>query len=125
MPLFPCPIPCLQKRTLSTEDLSSQNFVSLSNAHSPSYLRDLRERFAPYHAELHIEKHFKSAYDIKYLFRAGNSILLADKYFDFEGMEDFVKIPVTDQYNGIICAWNRENETTALKNFLQILPVDQ
>lgn len=121
--IIPQSNPLANKSALVTKDLLEQNFVSLSNAHSSNYLRDLKERFAPYQTPLHIEKHFKNAYDIKYFFRAEHAILLVDKYFDFEEMEDFVRLPIMDQYNGIICAWSPERETPALKNFLQTLSV--
>lgn len=120
--IIPSSNPLSQKPSFTTKDLLHQDFVSLSNVHSPNYLRDLSERFAPYRTPLRIQKQFKNAYDIQYLFRSDKAILLADQYFDFEGIADFVKIPITDQWNGIICAWDPEHVSSALQNFLQILP---
>ncbi|MCI8282752.1 MAG: LysR family transcriptional regulator [Lachnospiraceae bacterium] len=119
--IVPLANPLSGRSALMTKDLLQQNFVSLSSSQSPNYQRDLLQRFAPFQTALHIEKQFKNAYDLKYLFRSDNAILLTDQYFDFENTGDFVKIPIIDQYNGIICAWNPEEETPALKSFLQTL----
>lgn len=120
--IIPLSHPLSKKTSFTTKDLLEQDFISLSNAHSPNYLRDLTERFAPYQTSLRIRKQFKNAYDIQYLFRLDNAILLTDQYFDFDGIGDFVKIPITDQYNGIICAWDPDHISPALESFLQILP---
>ena len=120
--ILPLSHPFSHKTSFTTRDLLDQDFISLSSAHSPNCLRDLTERFAPYQAPLRIRKQFKNAYDIQYLFRQDPAILLADQYFDFDGIADFVKIPITDQYNGIICAWDPKQVSPALASFLEILP---
>lgn len=122
--IIPRSNPLSQRESLLMEDLLQQDFVSLSSAHSPHFLRDLRERFAPYGVEPHIHRTFKNAFDVKYLFRSDHDILFADQYFDFEDTADFVRVPIIDQLNGIICAWNPDNFAPALAHFLEMLPID-
>ncbi len=113
----------LSKRTsLMMEDILTQKLVSLSDAHSSDYLLDLQERFAEYKVEPKISMQYKSAFDLRLFYNMEDAILLVDHYFDFHLREDLVKIPVLDQYNGIICAYSPSNTNPYLKRFLELLP---
>ena len=48
-------------------------------------------------------------------------MLLADAYFDCLINESLVKIPLTDQMNGIICAWNPNNLKPQVQKFIDRL----
>ena len=83
-----------------------------------SHQEDLEERFQPYHVEPKIRSRYKNAYEIQYLFRKDNSvILMVDDYFAFPTRNDIVQIPLVDQKNGIICAWNPNNQKESLQKF--------
>lgn len=114
--------PLADVKEVTMQDILNEKFISLASKQSSAYLADLAERFAPYSAIPKIMFHFKNAYDIKLLFRPDNCILFADDYFDYNEQLDIVKIPVTDQYNGIICGYNPDNENPYLKCFLDNLP---
>lgn len=120
--LVPHDNPLSEKTSVSTEELLNQTFISLHETHSSNYLADLTKRFAPYHVTPKIQFHFNNAYDIKYLFRPDNCILFADNYFDNQENLGFVKVPVKDQFNGIICGYNPANQNPQLQAFLDILP---
>ncbi|MCU6761665.1 HTH-type transcriptional regulator gltC [uncultured Roseburia sp.] len=120
--IIPVQNPLSQKKELYTKDLLTQSFVSLNNVQSSSYLRDLKERFSDYDTIPQIEIHYKNAFDIRYLFRPDSGILMADAYFDYQEGNGFVKVPVMDQFNGIICGWNPANQNPYLQKFLNILP---
>lgn len=114
--------PLAQRKNVKMKEIIDQTFISLEARQSSGYLADLTERFAPYSVFPKIQFHFKNAYDIKYLFRPDNCILFSDDYFDYQKDLGFVKIPVTDQYNGIICGYSPNNQNPYLQSFLEILP---
>ena len=75
-----------------------------------------------YHVEPKIRSRYKNAYEIQYLFRKDNSvILMVDDYFAFPTRNDIVQIPLVDQKNGIICAWNPNNQKESLQKFIRML----
>lgn len=114
--------PLAKKASLQLIDILYEEFLTLEHDRKGCHQRDLEERFAPYHIVPNIVSHYKNAYEIKYLFRTGSSaMLIADDYFDFPDTAGIVRIPITDQKNGIICAWNPNNQKESLKNFLNML----
>lgn len=114
--------PLAKKNSLQTIDILNEDFVTLEHGHKGSHERDLEARMAMYHVQPKIVSHYKNAYEIKYLFRTGTpALLFADNYFDFPDTPGVVHLPVMDQMNGIICAWNPNNLKEPLKKFIQIL----
>lgn len=111
-----------KREIVKMKDILDQSFICLEARQSSSYLADLTERFAPYSVFPKIQFHFKNAYDIRYLFRPSNCILFTDDYFDYQKDPGFVKIPIEDQYNGIICGYSPNNQNPYLKIFLDSLP---
>lgn len=113
----------LSKRTsLKTVDILYENFATLAQKKRQTHLEDLAERLAPYHVKPRVISGYRNAYEIKYLFRkTEDALLLADAYFDCPDNPDLVKIPVTDQINGIICAWNPNNLKPQVQMFIDLL----
>ncbi len=109
---------------LSTKDLKGMKFVTVSAFGSDEdYRKDLCERLAPYGIVPDVAYVFKTAYDIRYLFRPDEAVLMADEYFDYpEDGADFVRIPIMDQENGLICAWSPRNINPGINAFLDVLP---
>ena len=102
--------PLAKKSSLTMGDIIYEEFVTLEHGKKGSHQEDLEERFQPYHVEPKIRSRYKNAYEIQYLFRKDNSvILMVDDYFAFPTRNDIVQIPLVDQKNGIICAWNPNN----------------
>ena len=120
--IVPTVNPLCKRTALTMKDILSQKLVSLAGAHSSNYLLDLKERFAPYHVEPNVTISYKSAFDIRLFYNMEDAILLVDNYFDFHLRNDLVKIPVLDQFNGIICAFNPSNTNPCLKKFIELLP---
>ncbi len=114
--------PLAKKSSLQTRDILYEDFVTLEHGTKGSHGRDLEERFAPYHVKPKVVPYYKNAYEIKYLFRSGSAaIIMTDAYFDFPDTPGIVSIPVTDQENGIICAWNPGNQKSPLRKFICLL----
>ncbi|MCD8217499.1 MAG: LysR family transcriptional regulator [Clostridiales bacterium] len=114
--------PLASHPTLKMTDLLYESFATLEQRQRPTHREDLEERMAPYHVKPTIVPGYRNAYEIKYLFRKQeNAILFIDEYFDCPDNPDLVKIPVVDQMNGIICAWNPNNQKPQLQKFIKVL----
>lgn len=114
-----------QKKSVTMLDILYEDFASLNHGDKGSHFYDLEERFSTYHVKPNIVSSYKTAYDIKYLFRTESSVLIfVDSYFDFPDTPGITRIPVIDQKNGIICAWNPNNNKKQLQNFIKLLKPD-
>ena len=112
--------PLAKKSSLTMGDIIYEEFVTLEHGKKGSHQEDLEERFQPYHVEPKIRSRYKNAYEIQ--FRKDNSvILMVDDYFAFPTRNDIVQIPLVDQKNGIICAWNPNNQKESLQKFIRML----
>lgn len=114
--------PLSEKGSVHMQEILEYDFISLHGAETSDYLRDLSERFSPYHTVPNITCHFTNAYDIKYLYRPEGYLIFTDKYFDMTEENNYTSIPIDDEYNGIICAYSPENKNINLKHFLDTLP---
>lgn len=111
-----------KKSSLTMGDIIYEEFVVLEHGKKGSHQEDLEDRFKPYHVEPKIRCRYKNAYEIQYLFRKDKSvILMTDDYFAFPIRDDIVQIPLVDQKNGIICAWNPNNQKESLQKFIRML----
>ncbi len=114
--------PLAGRASLTMEDILGENFVTLELSGMSPHLDDLKERMKRYHTEPKIVSNYRNAYEIRFLFqKREDALLLTDAYFDYPQSPEIVRIPVTDQKNGIICAWNPNNEKPSLERFLQLL----
>ena len=114
--------PLAKRTSLKTIDILYENFATLEQKQRQTHLEDLTERLSPYHVKPNIVPGYRNAYEIKYLFRnQEKALLLADAYFDCPINESLVKIPLTDQMNGIICAWNPNNLKPQVQKFIDRL----
>ncbi len=114
--------PLAKKSSLTMGDIIYEEFVTLEHGKKGYPSGGLEERFQPYHVEPKIRSRYKNAYEIQYLFRKDNSvILMVDDYFAFPTRNDIVQIPLVDQKNGIICAWNPNNQKESLQKFIRML----
>ncbi len=87
-----------EKSSLTMGDIIYEEFVTLEHGKKGSIRRTMEERFQPYHVEPKIRSRYKNAYEIQYLFRKDNSvILMVDDYFAFPTRNDIVQIPLVDQ----------------------------
>ena len=114
--------PLAQKKSLKTVDILYESFAVLEQKQRQTYIEDLKERLGKYHVQPHVVSGYRNAYEIKYLFRKQeNALLFADAYFDCPENPSLVKVPVTDQINGIICAWNPNNLKPQVQKFVEQL----
>lgn len=114
--------PLAKRTSLKTSDILYENFATLEQKQRQTHLEDLTERLSRYHVKPNIVPGYRNAYEIKYLFRKQeNALLLADAYFDCPITDSMVKIPLTDQINGIICAWNPNNLKPQVRKFIDWL----
>ena len=96
--------PLAKKSSLTMGDIIYEEFVTLEHGKKGSHQEDLEERFQPYHVEPKIRSRYKNAYEIQYLFRKDNSvILMVDDYFAFPTRNDIVQIPLVDQKWYYLC----------------------
>lgn len=112
--------PLAVKDSICMEDILHAKFVSLQNQDQENYEKDLKERFADYGAVPDIVMQFHSPYALRNLFHPKEEILFIDQFFDNINYEDARKIPVEDQWNGIICAW-KSTESQTQKRILDII----
>lgn len=116
--------PLAEKSSLKTTDILYEDFVTLDHGQRWNHQQDLMERFAPYHVEPRIVSSYKNAYEIKYLYRTGSqALIVVDDYFDFPDTPGIVRRTIKDQMNGIICAWNPNNQKPQLQKFLRMLKI--
>lgn len=114
--------PLAKRASLKMADILYENFATLEQKQRQTHREDLEERMAPYHVKPTIVPGYRNAYEIKYLFRKQeNALLFIDEYFDCPNNPDLVKIPVTDQMNGVICAWNPNNLKPQVQKFIDVL----
>ena len=114
--------PLAKRESLKMIDILYENFATLEQKQRQTHLEDLAERLGQYHVKPRIVPGYRNAYEIKYLFRnQENALLLTDAYFDCPDNPSLVRIPVTDQINGIICAWNPSNLKPQVQKFIDYL----
>ena len=114
--------PLADRESLKFEDLTDYVFNIPTYLASSSYLKDLRERFAPYNVNPKTVSVFDSAHDMQFLFSSSNpEIVFIDSFIDFPLTEGIKRIPVTDQQNGIIAIWNPQHMKRPLHTFLKII----
>ncbi len=114
--------PLAKYASLQMADILYENFATLEQKQRQTHREDLAERMAPYHVTPAIVPGYRNAYEIKYLFRKQeNALLFIDEYFDCPDNPELVKIPVTDQMNGVICAWNPNNLRPQVQKFIDVL----
>ncbi|MCC8141788.1 MAG: LysR family transcriptional regulator [Lachnospiraceae bacterium] len=115
--------PLAHKESVTMEDLIGQSFIALRHDHTDNYFRDLKDRFAPYFSVPKIQLSFQSVYDLKAFYRSeSGALFFADNYVDDPSDPNFVRIPVKNQYTGIICSYKLSNKKPVLKKFLAVLP---
>lgn len=117
-----CKNPLASKEKVRMEDIIDATFVSLGRSQSSNFSKDLKERFAPYGSEPRFETEYDSAYSIQYLFQPVENLLLADDYFDYPDYLNLRSVPVENQFNGIICGYDLNNENPNIAAFLKALP---
>ncbi len=109
------------RKSLLLQDILNEHFLTLEDDDG-CYAKDLKLRFKPYDIEPNITSYYKTAYDIQILFRHDQeSLLIIDEYFAYSDKDKYVKIPLIDQENGIICAYNPLNSKLALSKFLSCM----
>lgn len=112
--------PLASKKTLCMDDILNEKFVSLQSQDQENYERDLKERFSDYDAVPNIVMPYHSPYALRNLFRPKDELLFIDQFFDNINYEDIRKIPIEDQWNGIICGW-KETGNSTLQRALEII----
>ncbi len=118
--------PLAKRASLTTEDILQEDFATLEVEGESPHLEDLRERFARFHAEPKIVPGYRNAYEIRFLFqKQKKALLMTDAFFDCPQSPDIVKVPLTNQKNGIICAWNPDNMKPSIQKFLNLLKPDK
>ena len=102
------------------KDLVDERFIVFRIGDDNYCAIDLETRFAPFKKKPHIVSHYESAHDMRYRFRKNKTdLIFLDKFFDFPQAGGMKRIPVTDQQNGLICAWNPKNVKPLLRKFLK------
>lgn len=118
--------PLAGRESLRMVDLLYEKFATLEQKKRQTHLEDLIERMAHYHVKPKIVPGYRNAYEIKYLFRKNdNALLLTDEYFDCPENSELVKVPLVDQMNGIICAWNPNNLKPQIQLFIEQLKLNK
>lgn len=112
--------PLAQHTSLKLSHIKSELHVILDDVQNPNYLRSLREMYATAKIIPHIGKRYYTTDTIHSLLKF-EGILLVDDYFDPRNLKDFVKIPLEDLKNGIICTWNTPYRTKYIKYFLDLI----
>ncbi|MCC8152338.1 MAG: LysR family transcriptional regulator substrate-binding protein, partial [Lachnospiraceae bacterium] len=114
--------PLAKHSSLKMADILYESFATLEKRDRQTHREDLEGRMAPYHVKPPIVPGYQNAYEIKYLFRKQeNAMIFIDEYFDCPDSPDLVKIPVVDEKNGIICAWNPYNQKPQVQKFIEVL----
>ena len=113
--------PLASETSLSLAKLADYGLVILDEAHNPNYIRDIEELFASEGLKPRISRTMKNAYTIKAIGRDLRDVIIADAYFDFPPGTPILRIPIQNQYNGIICAYHPGHPSPALKNFLAMV----
>lgn len=120
--VIPVNHPLAKKETVCLQDILDCNFISLHGAQTSNYVKDLTGRFQTCQAAPKLNYNYNNAYDIQYLYQPEDCILFTDIYFDRMEDPDSVKIPVTDQQNGIICGYQPGSKNPCVQQFLDLLP---
>lgn len=106
--------------SLQMMDILEEKFVSLQEEESDNYEKDLTDRFADYGVAPNIVLPYHSAYALRNLFRPQEEVCFVDQFFDNIDYEDTVKIPIEDEWNGIICSW-KEPCNQIQQQFLELV----
>ena len=111
--------PLSKNRTVEMKDILKEKFAALSDSRD-NYIRDLKDRFRKYGAEPQIVLPFNSAYEIRHLFHPKDEVLFVDQFFDNINYKDSSQVIVTDEWNGLICAF-KESRTPHVNAFLDLV----
>lgn len=117
--------PLADKEELDIEDILDYDQVTVKiGQKKDNFLFDLRERFAKFNVVPNVSYTYDDIYNLRYLLmQPNNAVLFIDNFFDYSSAaEKIKKIPVRDEYKGIICVWNAANRNAHLINFLKLLP---
>ncbi len=117
--------PLADRTELDIEDILEYDQVTVKiGQRKDNFLFDLRERFAEYGVEPNVSFTYDNIYNLRYLLmQPNNAVLFIDNFFDYSSASEKIKkIPVRDQFKGIICVWNPANRNVHLDNFLSFLP---
>ncbi len=113
--------PLAGRKSLKMSDILYENYASLEQQQH-NHRMDLAERMAPYHVKPILVPGYRNSYEIKYLFREQErALIFIDEFFDYPENPNLVLIPVIDQQNGVICAWNSNNMRPQIQKFLDVL----
>lgn len=112
--------PCANRSIIEVKDILQDEFINLNGKTTGNYERDLCERFEKYNAVPKI-RHTHRNSERKVFFKPSNELLFVDSFYKYESDKDTVNIPVKDEYNGIICAWNGYKRNKVLGNFLDLI----
>ena len=117
--------PLADKEELDIQDILGYDQVTVKiGQRKDNFLFDLRERFEPYGVVPNVTYSYDNIYNLRYmLLQPNNAVLFIDNFFDYSSASEKIKkIPVRNQYKGIICVWNPVNRNPHLKHFLDLLP---
>lgn len=109
------------KSMVEMKDILIGEFLNLNSKKPGNYEKDLYERFRKYNVRPRVKNPYTREYVRRSLLENAYEMLFIDDYYIYGNDTDTVKIPVKDEYNGVICAWSRQNNNAATKKLLDIL----
>lgn len=112
---------CAHRHMIEVKDILTEEFVNLNGRTSGNYERDLCERFEKYNAVPRIKHAYNGRYLNNTYFESSRELLFVDYFYIYGAGNNTVKVPVKDEYNGIICAWNNRRDSMAVEQFLNFI----
>lgn len=107
-----------------TLDAIQNEKIAILDESTPDNARWLRELFESRGMKIHPGQAFSSPESLAKFYSHLNSgeITFTDNFFELgQTVENFIKKPILDVDNGIICAWDSSKDSAEVKRFLSIL----
>ena len=111
------------KQVIEMKDILAGEFLNL-NARSRkpgNYEKDLSERFCKYNAVPRVRSPYAQNKVRRGLLESAHEMLFIDDYYIYGDDQNTSEVSVRDEYNGVICAWNRENQNAAVEKLLEMI----
>ncbi len=122
MQVILCETHPLAKRTsVCMEDLLTYPHIVYGPTPINAFLYHLNERFQPYQKKPVIGGYFRSNYELQNLLSHTENVYLSEVFFALSLRKGYVKIPVTDQWGGIFCIWNKHDKRKPMTQFLSLI----
>lgn len=117
--------PLAQCATVRMSDILHTPIITLDPTIDSSTLSFLKNLYQPYGRTPAIVGYYQSTYEITSLLEETNGLCIVGDYFPDAPVKNCKRIPITDQYGGLVAIWNKFNGKACVENFVNLKLEDE